>query len=74
MDQFLDHPMLLALPAEERLRLIELLWDSLDEVAVPTPNWHEDVLRERLAEHAADPTGNLDWTTALEELKVEIKR
>jgi putative addiction module component (TIGR02574 family) len=74
MDQVLDDPTLLALPPEERLRLIELLWGSLDEANVPIPTWHGEVLRERLAAHAIDPTGNLDWQTAIEGLKAEIKR
>lgn len=36
---------------EDRLRTMELLWASLicAPEAVPSPSWHETVLRERLA-------------------------
>ena len=35
----------------ERLQAMELLWDSLakDAASVPSPEWHADVLKERLA-------------------------
>jgi putative addiction module component (TIGR02574 family) len=38
------------LPVDERLRLIEELWDSLDaEIeALPTPQWQRDELEKRL--------------------------
>jgi hypothetical protein len=36
---------------EERLQAMELLWDSLTRTpdAVPSPEWHGDVLADRLA-------------------------
>ena len=35
----------------ERLQAMELLWDSLarDAASVPSPAWHAEVIRERLA-------------------------
>lgn len=40
---------LLELPPEQRLDLIEALWDSLTSrpEIVPSPDWHRDVLLER---------------------------
>jgi putative addiction module component (TIGR02574 family) len=48
---------MLELPAEERLRLMELLWESLsaEAPAVPLGDAHRAVLDERLAEHARKP-------------------
>ena len=35
----------------ERLRVMEQIWDSLakDATSVPSPAWHAEVLKERLA-------------------------
>jgi putative addiction module component (TIGR02574 family) len=47
---------LLKLPPDQRLDLIEALWDSLTATpeSVPTPEWHREVLLEREATEAAD--------------------
>lgn len=45
---------LLKLPPEQRLDLIEALWDSLDANDVPMPDWHADVLDEREANEDTD--------------------
>jgi putative addiction module component (TIGR02574 family) len=45
---------LLKLPPDQRLDLIEALWDSLDADDVPMPDWHKDVLDEREANEEAD--------------------
>ncbi len=54
---------LLALPPGERLALVEALWDSLgaDPAAVPVPDWHRDILEQRLAEDAADTSPGETW-------------
>jgi putative addiction module component (TIGR02574 family) len=58
-DVLLDE--ILRLPADQRLALVEEVWDSLaaspDQVGVPT--WHRDELDDRLA----DPTekATLSW-------------
>jgi len=48
---------ILKLPAEERLRLLEILWESLsqDASAIPLSDAHCAILDERLAEHERDP-------------------
>lgn len=48
---------ILKLPAEERLRLLELIWDSLavNPSAVPLSDAQRAVIDERLAEHARNP-------------------
>ena len=43
---------ILRLPPEQRLRLVEDIWDSLatSPADVPVPAWHRDVLDDRLAD------------------------
>ena len=47
---------LLKLPPEQKLDIIEALWDSLSSHPdkVPIPDWHRDVLVEREATEDAD--------------------
>ena len=48
---------ILQLPAEERLRLVELIWESLaaEPSDVPLGDAHRRVIDERIAEHERDP-------------------
>jgi putative addiction module component (TIGR02574 family) len=48
---------ILKLPPEERLRLAEIIWESLaaDPSSVPLGDAHRAVIDERLAEHERDP-------------------
>lgn len=56
---------LLALPAEERLIVAEALWDSLtrEPSRIPVPDWHRDIVEQRLAEDDAEPDGGETWET-----------
>jgi len=48
---------ILKLPVEERLRLVELIWESLatDPSGVPLGEAHRAVIDERVAEHERHP-------------------
>ena len=48
---------ILKLPVEDRLRLAELIWESLaaDPSGVPLGDAHRAVIDERLAEHERSP-------------------
>jgi putative addiction module component (TIGR02574 family) len=54
---------LLELPVAERIRLVELLWDSIAAVpeAVPIPDDLKVELNRRLAEFEADPEAGSPW-------------
>ena len=54
---------LLELPAAERLRIVELLWDSIAAVpeAVPIPDELKAELNRRLVEFEADPAAGSPW-------------
>jgi putative addiction module component (TIGR02574 family) len=45
---------LLKLTPEQKLELIEALWASLPESAVPMPDWHRSVLAERATNETDD--------------------
>jgi putative addiction module component (TIGR02574 family) len=51
------------LSVSERLELIGLLWDSIDETdpEAPTPAWHLRELAQRRAAAEADPGGAIPW-------------
>ena len=48
---------ILKLPVEERLRLVELIWESLaaDPAGVPLGDADRAVIDERLVDHERDP-------------------
>ena len=48
---------ILQLPVDERLRLVQLIWESVavDPSAVPLGDAHRKVIDERLAEHERNP-------------------
>lgn len=51
------HPqmeVLRGLPPEDKLQLVEELWDDLTNI--PTPEWHQEEIRGRAAELDADPS------------------
>lgn len=61
---------LLELPASERLRLVEALWDSLIEFpdAVTVPDELRAELDRRLAAYYDDPSSARPWTAIRDEI------
>lgn len=52
-----DIARILQLPGQERLRLVQIIWDSVaaDASAVPLGDAQRAIIDERLAEHEANP-------------------
>ena len=63
---------ILKLPAEERLRLVEIIWASLvtEPSSVPLGDAHRAMIDERLAEHERNP----DDVVSREEVLAEARR
>ena len=63
---------ILKLPVEERLRLLELIWESLagNPSAVLLGDAHRAVIDERIAEHERDP----DDVATRDEVLAEARR
>jgi putative addiction module component (TIGR02574 family) len=49
------------LAPEERLELLELLWDSLDDGTFVPPEWHIRELERRRAAAEANPSAGIPW-------------
>lgn len=67
-----DVEQLLNLPAEERLEIAQILWESVepeDEVHyVAIPDWQRQVLKERLDDLERNPADEQPW----EDVRAEI--
>ena len=63
---------ILKLPPEERLRLAEIIWESLaaDPISVPLGDAHRAVIDDRLAEHERNP----DDVISREQVLAEARR
>lgn len=63
---------ILQLPVEERLRLVQLIWESVaaDPSAVPLGDAHRAAIDERLAEHERNP----DDVVTRDEVLAEARR
>jgi putative addiction module component (TIGR02574 family) len=63
---------ILALPVEERVRLVDAIWDSISAVpeALPLTQWQREELDRRLTEFDADPEAG----STLEEVFARIRR
>jgi len=48
---------------EQRLELIGKLWDGIPDSpeALPIPDWHQQILRQRLAAADANPGAAIPW-------------
>jgi putative addiction module component (TIGR02574 family) len=73
MTQRLDPAELRALPVDERLKLIEDLWDSIaaDADAVPLPDWHRAEIDRRLDALDAGASVGAPWDEVLRRIAGE---
>ena len=62
----------LKLPVEERMRLVELIWESLaaNPAALPLGDAHRAVVQERLTDHERNP----DDLATRDEVLAEARR
>ena len=61
------------LSTQERLELIDMLWDSLPDQfdASMIPDWHIAELTKRRAEAAANPRAGKPWREVLDKLETK---
>jgi putative addiction module component (TIGR02574 family) len=65
-----------AMPVEEKLKLMEALWDSLDARAdrnVVSPAWYGEVLEERLRRLASGEETTAPWREAKARIRNQIR-
>lgn len=53
---------LLKLPPEEKLELVEALWNSIDEDLLPVTDEEMEFARERFELHKQKPSEGLSWS------------
>jgi putative addiction module component (TIGR02574 family) len=63
------------LSIEEKLDYVQSLWDRIaarpDEI--PVPDWHRQILNERLADYEASPDAGRSWDEVQEELLRKLR-
>jgi putative addiction module component (TIGR02574 family) len=60
-----------ALSVDEKIDYVEALWDSIVERSdIPVPDWHRELLTERLQAYRADPLAGRSWN----EVRTELQR
>ena len=66
-----DLAAILDLPAEERLRLVELIWESLAATPsqLPLSEAHRQAIDQEIADHQRDPDGVLTLQQVLSEVR-----
>jgi putative addiction module component (TIGR02574 family) len=62
------------LGVEERLALIEELWESISGAEVPLTDAQRDELDRRLAEHEANPDDVVPWEDVKSSLDRRLKK
>lgn len=60
------------LPVDEQIDFVQSLWDRIAATSeqVPMPEWHRQIIRERLAAYNANPSAGRLWTDA----RIDIER
>jgi len=64
------------LPVDEQIDYVERLWDRIADAAgaIPTPEWHRDLVRERAAAHRANPDEGSDWASVRERIEERLRK
>lgn len=59
------------LAVDEKLEYVQALWDRIaaDEAQVPAPEWHKQVLKERLEARDTDARRPRSWDKVREDLR-----
>ena len=65
---------ILALPFEDRIQLVEDIWDSIAKAPtnVTIPEWHRKELVHRLEEDKRYPTGGSSWEKVRKSILDEV--
>ena len=63
------------LPIDERVEYVQILWDRIATKPedLPVPDWHLDVVRDRLAEYRRSPNAGRSWSVVRDELLRKLR-
>ena len=56
------------LPLDERVELMEQLWEEFDQAPFPIPDWHKEEL-DRCLEDTPENVANLSWDEVRDSLR-----
>ncbi len=58
---------------EDKLRVLEVVWEDLCRVPqdIPSPAWHEDVLRAREKRMREGSSQMVDWSDAKQKIRAQ---
>ena len=61
---------LLKLPIEQKIEIIDRLWDSIKDTKEEEsiPEWHYQILEERLEKYKTDPNSGRSWQEVRERI------
>ncbi|MBZ0137763.1 MAG: addiction module protein [Planctomycetes bacterium] len=71
MASLLTEQQLSQLSVEERIRLIGVIWDTLQGDDASVPEWHRKIVEERLKRMEEDPREGVSWDEIKEELRLK---
>ena len=63
-----------ALSIDDKIDYVQSLWDHIAARPedVPVPEWHRQIITERLAAHRADSDQGKDWEEVEQEITTEL--
>jgi putative addiction module component (TIGR02574 family) len=64
------------LSIDEKVDYVQSLWDRIvaGTGAMPVPDWHLEVIKERLASHRDEPGASKTWDQLREELRGKLRQ
>ena len=64
------------LSLDDQIDYVQSLWDRIAAKPdqVPVPDWHREVIRQRMAEQEASPTEGQPWEEARGEIRSKLQR
>jgi putative addiction module component (TIGR02574 family) len=64
------------LSVDEQIAYVQSSWDRIAATPeqVPVPEWHREVLAERLKDDEANPDAGATWAVVLERLRDNLRR
>jgi putative addiction module component (TIGR02574 family) len=63
------------LSVDEQIDFVQSLWDRIAATSeqVPVPEWHRQIIRERLAAYNANPNAGRLWTDVLTDIERKLR-
>lgn len=64
------------LPLDDQIDYVQSLWDHIAAKPdqVPVPDWHLQVIRQRIADHDASPSEGRPWEEVRDDIRNQLSR